>query len=227
MRGKAISPADGLRRFGSDLIPTAKADAANRHVDSIDIGTLGKIRAAADLALTWGRFGHIQVNLTECLLSDIAENQLVLPIRLSSRERVLDKETGVHKDAHLQQLHETVGVAFDEMVFVDDGVNHLDRVAGLGVRCALAAWGYNGGREVDWAAQGDDSSSRVGSKFAGELGGRAASDMGLERVALAPSSPMQRSRVEPDSERLAGESFGFAFSGGTCSVPPGWLRVRR
>jgi phosphoglycolate phosphatase-like HAD superfamily hydrolase len=68
-------------------------------------------------------------------------------------DRVLDKETGVHKDAHLQQLHETVGVAYDEMVFVDDKVNHLDRVARLGVRCALAAWGYNGEREVELARQ--------------------------------------------------------------------------
>jgi len=67
---------------------------------------------------------------------------------LFSPERVLDKETGVHKDAHLRRLHETLGVAYDEMVFVDDKVNHLDRVAGLGVGCALAAWGYNGEREV-------------------------------------------------------------------------------
>ena len=32
-------------------------------------------------------------------------------------------------------------------IFVDDKVNHLDAVAPLGVRCALAAWGYNGPRE--------------------------------------------------------------------------------
>jgi hypothetical protein len=30
---------------------------------------------------------------------------------------------------------------------VDDKVNHLESVAELGVRCALAAWGYNGPRE--------------------------------------------------------------------------------
>jgi phosphoglycolate phosphatase-like HAD superfamily hydrolase len=72
---------------------------------------------------------------------------------LFPRERVFDKETGVHKDAHLQQLHETVGVAYDEIIFVDDKVNHLDRVARLGVRCALAAWGYNGEREVELARQ--------------------------------------------------------------------------
>jgi len=68
-------------------------------------------------------------------------------------ERVLDKETGIHKDAHLRRLHETLGIAYREMVFVDDKVNHLDRVAGLGVGCALAAWGYNGKREVELALQ--------------------------------------------------------------------------
>jgi len=68
-------------------------------------------------------------------------------------ERVLDKDTGVHKDAHLRRLHETLGVAYDEMIFVDDKVNHLDRVAGLGVGCALAAWGYNGEREIELARQ--------------------------------------------------------------------------
>jgi phosphoglycolate phosphatase-like HAD superfamily hydrolase len=72
---------------------------------------------------------------------------------LFPQERVLDKETGVHKDAHLRQLHETVGVAYDEMIFVDDKVNHLDRVAELGVQCALAAWGYNGEREIELARQ--------------------------------------------------------------------------
>jgi hypothetical protein len=33
------------------------------------------------------------------------------------------------------------------VTFVDDKVNHLDDVAPLGVRCVLAAWGYNGDRE--------------------------------------------------------------------------------
>jgi len=70
---------------------------------------------------------------------------------LFPRERVLDKETGVHKDAHLRRLHERVGVDYAAMIFVDDKVNHLDRAAGLGVRCALATWGYNGEREVELA----------------------------------------------------------------------------
>ena len=38
-------------------------------------------------------------------------------------------------------------MGFADLVFVDDKVNHLDSVAALGVRCALAAWGYNGPRE--------------------------------------------------------------------------------
>ncbi|HEX5066528.1 MAG TPA: hypothetical protein VFY49_10455 [Myxococcota bacterium] len=60
---------------------------------------------------------------------------------------VLDKETGTSKTAHLEALHARTGVPYPEITFVDDKVNHLDRVAPLGVRCALAAWGYNGPRE--------------------------------------------------------------------------------
>jgi len=62
-------------------------------------------------------------------------------------ERILDKETGTDKSAHLTTLHERFGVPYDRTTFVDDKVNHLDSVAALGVRCALAAWGYNGPRE--------------------------------------------------------------------------------
>jgi phosphoglycolate phosphatase-like HAD superfamily hydrolase len=72
---------------------------------------------------------------------------------LFSEERVLDKETGTHKDAHLRHLHRFFDVAYEEMVFVDDKVNHLDTVSRLGVRCALAAWGYNGEREIELARE--------------------------------------------------------------------------
>ena len=61
---------------------------------------------------------------------------------------VLDKETGANKAAHLEHLHERLGIDYSEMVFIDDKVNHLDAVAPLGVRCALAGWGYNGEREA-------------------------------------------------------------------------------
>ncbi len=70
---------------------------------------------------------------------------------LFSDERVLDKETGVHKDAHIRHLRRTLGVEFEEMAFIDDKVNHLDTVSALGVRCVLATWGYNGDREVELA----------------------------------------------------------------------------
>jgi phosphoglycolate phosphatase-like HAD superfamily hydrolase len=62
-------------------------------------------------------------------------------------ERLMDKETGRSKTAHLQRLQSELGVPFPEMTFVEDKVNHLDAVAPLGVRCALATWGYNGPRE--------------------------------------------------------------------------------
>jgi phosphoglycolate phosphatase-like HAD superfamily hydrolase len=61
---------------------------------------------------------------------------------------VLDKETGVTKRAHHEHLARVTGVPYEEMTFVDDNVSHLDAVGALGVRCALAAWGYNGPREV-------------------------------------------------------------------------------
>lgn len=60
---------------------------------------------------------------------------------------ILDKETGVHKTSHLQQLHRLLDLPYAQFTFVDDKVNHLDAVSSLGVRCALAAWGYNGPRE--------------------------------------------------------------------------------
>jgi phosphoglycolate phosphatase-like HAD superfamily hydrolase len=62
-------------------------------------------------------------------------------------DRLLDKDTGVHKSDHLTRLQRSLAVPFAEITFVDDKVNHLDRVASLGVHCTLAGWGYNGPRE--------------------------------------------------------------------------------
>jgi len=64
---------------------------------------------------------------------------------------VFDKEVGVHKDLHIAALHDAFGVPFEEMVFIDDKLNHLEVVAKLGVPCGLAAWGYNGVREAESA----------------------------------------------------------------------------
>lgn len=62
-------------------------------------------------------------------------------------ELILDKEAGVHKTSHLEHLHRLLDLPYPHFTFVDDKVNHLDAVSRLGVRCALAAWGYNGPRE--------------------------------------------------------------------------------
>jgi phosphoglycolate phosphatase-like HAD superfamily hydrolase len=67
---------------------------------------------------------------------------------LFPESRVLDKEAGVSKRAHLEQLGASFELEPGQMTFVDDKVNHLDDVAGLGVVCALAGWGYNGVREA-------------------------------------------------------------------------------
>ena len=66
-------------------------------------------------------------------------------------EFVLDKETGADKRSHLELLRRRTGFAYEEMLFVDDKVNHLDRVSQLGVRCGLATWGYNAEREMSQA----------------------------------------------------------------------------
>lgn len=66
-------------------------------------------------------------------------------------DRLMDKETGRSKTAHVQHLQARLGIPFPEITFVDDKVNHLDTVAPLGVRCALAGWGYNGAREHELA----------------------------------------------------------------------------
>ncbi len=70
---------------------------------------------------------------------------------LFPERRILDKETGVSKVEHLVHLQRAEGVPFSEITFLDDKVNHLDRVRSLGVRCGLASWGYNGPREVQAA----------------------------------------------------------------------------
>ena len=87
---------------------------------------------------------------------DRASVEVLLPAYgiddLFSPGLILDKEAGEKKTAHLRRLRETLGVDYSAMTFVDDKVNHLDAVAPLGVRCALAAWGYNGRREHELAA---------------------------------------------------------------------------
>jgi phosphoglycolate phosphatase-like HAD superfamily hydrolase len=63
------------------------------------------------------------------------------------RQHRLDKEAGLHKTSHLSQLADRLQVSFPGITFVDDKVNHLERVAPLGVRPVLAGWGLNTPRE--------------------------------------------------------------------------------
>lgn len=70
---------------------------------------------------------------------------------LFPEDRVFDKEFGRDKSAHLQAIRQRFGQSGPEIVFVDDKVNHLASVESLGVRCVLAAWGYNGQTEQELA----------------------------------------------------------------------------
>jgi len=62
-------------------------------------------------------------------------------------EMIFDKETGTEKTHHLRAIAAILGVALARITFVDDKVNHLHRVASLGVRPVLAGWGHNSPRE--------------------------------------------------------------------------------
>jgi phosphoglycolate phosphatase-like HAD superfamily hydrolase len=66
---------------------------------------------------------------------------------LFTEDLVLDKEAGLAKTAHLALIQTRTGASYQDITFVDDKLNHLASVAPLGVRCVLAAWGYNGERE--------------------------------------------------------------------------------
>jgi phosphoglycolate phosphatase-like HAD superfamily hydrolase len=60
---------------------------------------------------------------------------------------VLDKETGVRKTEHMRTLSERLDLAYEDITFIDDKLNHLHSVAALGVRGVLAGWGFNTDRE--------------------------------------------------------------------------------
>jgi phosphoglycolate phosphatase-like HAD superfamily hydrolase len=106
------------------------------------VDTLRRLRGGAALAVATAKDrGSVEALLAEYGLAE------VFP-----RELLLDKETGVSKTEHLGRLRATLGTTFADMTFVDDKLRHLDAVAGLGVRCVLAGWGYNGERERNAAA---------------------------------------------------------------------------
>jgi phosphoglycolate phosphatase-like HAD superfamily hydrolase len=105
------------------------------------VDLLGRRAADATLAIVTAKDGT-----SVRLLLDAHDLGHLFP-----RELVLDKDTGVHKTAHLDALSELLGREYSEITFVDDKVNHLERVAGLGVRPVLACWGHNTAREHELA----------------------------------------------------------------------------
>jgi phosphoglycolate phosphatase-like HAD superfamily hydrolase len=78
----------------------------------------------------------VRLLLTELGLLDLFDPRLIL-----------DKETGVEKTVHLKELQRRTGAPFTDITFIDDKLNHLVKVAALGVRCVLAGWGFNSDRE--------------------------------------------------------------------------------
>jgi len=72
---------------------------------------------------------------------------------LFAPDHIFDKDAGPDKRSHLSLLARMLGLEYAEITFVDDKVNHLDSVSRLGVRCALATWGYNGERERRLASE--------------------------------------------------------------------------
>lgn len=107
------------------------ADTLRRHVDS----TRPAVATAKDS------------RSVELLLDELGFEGVFDP------EMIVDKETGVEKTRHLQVLRERAGVEFSNITFVDDKVNHLVKVAELGVRGVLAGWGFNTEREHDLARE--------------------------------------------------------------------------
>jgi len=62
-------------------------------------------------------------------------------------ENILDKDTSESKRGHLARFHESHGIPYDQIHFIDDKVLHLVSVADLGVHCYLSMWGFNSERE--------------------------------------------------------------------------------
>ena len=107
------------------------------------VDRLGRLAAEATLALATAKDGASARRLLARF--GVAE--------LFRDDLVLDKEAGEHKTAHLTRIAERTGRSFAEISFLDDKVNHLEKVAPLGVRGVLAGWGYNTAREHERAAR--------------------------------------------------------------------------
>ena len=123
-----------------------------------------RARLRADDLGAWLRLHLPYPGLAETLRRHAADTRLAVATAKDSRsvsllleelgmadvfgaDLILDKETGVEKTHHLRVLRDRLDADFSEITFVDDKVNHLEQVAGLGVRPVLAGWGFNTQRE--------------------------------------------------------------------------------
>jgi phosphoglycolate phosphatase-like HAD superfamily hydrolase len=137
--------ADWLRRFHLEFYEVRSALRAESpaswlalHADYPELtAALPGISDRATLAVATAKDGRSLA----LLLDEIGLSEL-FPIELR-----FDKETGVQKTEHLTRLAERLDLPFAAMTFVDDKVNHLRKVAQLGVRPVLASWGHNTERE--------------------------------------------------------------------------------
>jgi phosphoglycolate phosphatase-like HAD superfamily hydrolase len=98
-----------------------------------------------------GRYAIAILTARDGASLDVLLDNLAVAAIIPRRLR-LDKEAGLHKTSHLSVLADRLQVPFREITFVDDKVNHLERVAPLGVRPVLAGWGLNTPREHARAA---------------------------------------------------------------------------
>jgi phosphoglycolate phosphatase-like HAD superfamily hydrolase len=59
------------------------------------------------------------------------------------KEKIFGKIFSVDKQVQLKKIMEVTGETAENLLFIDDNLDHLVKVKALGVRCYMADWGYN------------------------------------------------------------------------------------
>ena len=73
-----------------------------------------------------------------------------LPI---ATEEIYGKEDGLEKIEHVKKIAEFLSVEFEDIIFIDDNIEHLKKIHSLGIRPYLAGWGYNSAQMRDEAVK--------------------------------------------------------------------------
>ncbi len=58
------------------------------------------------------------------------------------KENILAKEVSFDKKNHLNLIKKAENVGYNEILFIDDALDHLENTSKTGIQCALASWGY-------------------------------------------------------------------------------------